>query len=80
MAKDQDPKTKVRPLNSPSNAKAKKLSELQKAIDAGVYKISSHDIAKAYLYKANAEFNTFSYEKDKSKEQVKVKKSLKSLK
>ncbi len=83
MAKTEDSKTKVRPLKSKPNMdskKSKKLNELQKMIDSGKYKVSSSNIAKAYLHKSNVEFNTFSYENVESKDEQKVKKTLKILK
>jgi hypothetical protein len=83
MVKPANKKTKVRALKAKSteeNVKSKRLKDLQKAIDQGCYKTSASDIAKAYLYKASHEFNTFPSDKDNSEDLTKVKKPLKSIK
>lgn len=56
MANLKKKKTKVLPLNPKRpkfSSKEKRLLELQAAIDQGLYKVVSEDIAKSYLEKTS---------------------------
>lgn len=83
MAEPEKKKTKVRAMKAKSakvSPLSQRLKDLQKAIDQGVYKISSVDIAKAYLYKCEPELNDFPSEKHQKEEKIKAREELKVVK